>query len=174
MDNISDLLALPELALDPKQREQISNLLRDRFVPAESARALKLSSDELAKKLESCEQKIAKLNADNNRLANKLSTIEADYAVEKLFAEYDFASERIKQSVIAEFKAKNFKCENGSFVGGREFLEKLKINEPEIFAAPKPPFFMAGTRGNVGMEANNSAAQFASSFGLKGFLGSKF
>ncbi len=174
MDKISELLALPELALNEKQRERLSDILGARFVTARSAADLQARTLELEKQLELDKKRLKELDETNDRLAEALSKKESDFAVEKLFSEYDFASDRVKSSVMAEFKAQGFKCENGTVIGGREFLEKLKVNEPEVFAKDKPAFFMSGTRGNVGRDADNSASLFASSFGLKGKLGGKF
>lgn len=173
MEKISELLALPELALNVKQRERLSEMLETRFIPASSAAALQARTQELEKQQELDRKRLKELDEANGRLAQTLSAKEADFAAEKLFSEYNFASDRVKKSVMAEFKAKGFKCENGTIIGGREFLERLKGTEPEVFAKEKPAIFMSGTRGNVGMDADNSASLFASSFGLKGRLGGK-
>lgn len=174
MEKISELLALPELALNVKQRERLSDILGARFVPASSAAALQARTEELEKQLELDKKRLKELDETNGRLAQTLSAREADFAAEKLFSEYDFASDRVRKSVMAEFKAQGFKCENGTVIGGREFLERLKVNEPEVFAKEKPAIFMSSTRGNVGKDSDNSASLFASSFGLKGRLGGKF
>ncbi len=173
MEDISELLALPELELNVKQRERLSEILGARFVPASSAADLQARTQELEKQLELDKKRIMELDEKNGRLTQTLDAKEAEHAAEKLFSEYNFASDRVKKSVLADFKAQGFKCENGTVIGGKQFLEKLKDTEPEVFAREKPEIFMGSTRGNVGMDADNSASLFASSFGLKGRLGGK-
>ncbi|MDE7361225.1 MAG: hypothetical protein K2N38_04765, partial [Oscillospiraceae bacterium] len=60
-----------------------------------------------------------------------------------------------------------FKYENGAFVGGKEYLEELKKNEPDAFAKETPGLFMGSTQGNVSADANNLETQIFSGFGLK-------
>ena len=77
----------------------------------------------------------AKYKQDTDDLNAKLSAQQADFAAEKLFGGYKFASDRVRKSVLDEFKDKGFKLENGEFVGGKEYLEGLKQSEPSVFAA---------------------------------------
>lgn len=73
----------------------------------------------------------------------------------------------MKNSVLAEFKDKGFKLENGKFVGGREFLDGLRETEPDVFASDKPGLFMGSTQNNVSKDANDLTAQIFSGFGIK-------
>ena len=53
----------------------------------------------------------AKYKQDTDDLNAKLSAQQAYFAAEKLFGGYKFASERVKSSVLAEFKSKGFKID---------------------------------------------------------------
>ena len=122
-------------------------------------------SEELQKQLDELN---AKYKQDTDDLNAKLSAQQADFAAEKLFGGYKFASERVKSSVLAEFKSKGFKLENGEFVGGKEYLEGLKQSEPDSFAAEqKLGLFMGSTQSNVSADANNLESQIYAGFGLK-------
>ncbi len=127
---------------------------------AAQQRATGDKSDELTKQLDD-------LKAKYTEATDKLAAQETDYAAEKLLSGYKFASERVKNSVLAEFKSKGFKYENGAFVGGKEYLEELKKNEPDAFAKETPGLFMSGTQGNVSADANNLETQIFGGFGLK-------
>lgn len=81
---------------------------------------------------------------------------------------HKFASDRVRKSVLDEFRGKGFKLENGEFVGGKEFLEGLKQSEPSVFAADeKPGLFMGSTQSNVGADANNLESQIYAGMGFK-------
>jgi len=109
----------------------------------------------------------AKYKQDTDDLNAKLSAQQADFAAEKLFGGYKFASDRVRKSVLDEFKGKGFKLENGEFVGGKEYLEGLKQSEPSVFAAEqKPGLFMGSTQSTESLDANNLETQVFSGFGL--------
>ena len=65
-----------------------------------------------------------------------------------------------------EFKGKGFKYENGAFIGGKEFLEELKKNEPDVFAKGQQGLFMGSTQSGVSVDSNNLEAQINSGFGF--------
>ena len=116
----------------------------------------KLKSDttsaDLRKQLDELQ---GKYDADTKELQDKLTAQESDFAAERLFGNFSFASDRIRQSVLQEFKSKGFKFENGEFIGGKEFLEELKKSEPDSFAKEKPGLLMGSTQSTVSPEQNN-------------------
>ena len=188
MDKLKALLQKLGIELTADQTKQIDEVIRKEFISAEAAAADKTRLEELTKQLAARDKDLEKLKADNKSeelqkqlnelnakykqdtddLNAKLSAQQADFAAEKLFGGYKFASERVKSSVLAEFKSKGFKLENGEFVGGKEYLEGLKQSEPDSFAnEQKPGLFMGSTQNNVSADANNLESQIYTGFGLK-------
>ncbi len=183
MDKILDLLKKLGIELTADQTAQIKEVVGKEFVPAADAAKTAAKVEELTKQLAERDSDLEKLKADNKseelakqldemtakytEATDKLAAQETDYAAEKLLSGYKFASERVKNSVLEEFKAKGFKYENGAFVGGKEYLEELKKNEPDAFAKETPGLFMDSTQGNVSADANNLETQIFSGFGLK-------
>ena len=148
--------------LTPKQREAIEKI-------SATAVELGISETKLCERIGITGSALSQIRKqDTDDLNAKLTAQQADFAAEKLFGGYKFASERVKSSVLAEFKSKGFKLENGEFVGGKEYLEGLKQSEPSVFAAEqKPGLFMGSTQNNVSADANNLESQIYTGFGLK-------
>lgn len=187
MEKLLAVIAALGVALTADQTAQIKEVAEKEFVPAADHAAQQTKLDELTKQLAERDKDLEKLKNDNKSeeltkqleelnakyktdteaLNAKLAEQEIDHAAEKLLGEYKFASERVKNSVLAEFKAKGFKYENGAFVGGKEYIEGLKQSEPDVFAAEKPGLFMGGTQSSVPADANNLEAQVNSGFGFK-------
>jgi len=187
MDKLKVLLQKLGIELTADQTKQIGEVIEKEFVPAAEVAANKTKLDELTKQLAARDKDLAKLKADNKSeelqkqldelnakykqdtddLNAKLSSQQADFAAEKLFG-YKFASDRVRKSVLDEFKGKGFKLENGEFVGGKEYLEGLKQSEPSVFAAEqKPGLFMGSTQSNVSASANNLEEQIFAGIGVK-------
>lgn len=55
-----------------------------------------------------------------------------DSALEKALSGTKFASPRIKNSVVSDIKAQNFKLTDGKFEGLDDYLKELIKNEPDI------------------------------------------
>ena len=187
MDKLKVLLQKLGIELTADQTKQIGEVIEKEFVPAADAAADKTKLDELTKQLAARDKDLAKLKADNKSeelqkqldelnakykqdtddLNAKLSAQQADFAAEKLFGGYKFASDRVRKSVLDEFRGKGFKLENGEFVGGKEYLEGLKQSEPSVFAAEqKPGLFMGSTQSTESLDANKLETQVFSGFGL--------
>lgn len=193
MEKLIALITALGIALTADQTAQIKEVVGKEFVPAADHAAQKTKLDELAKQLAERDKDLEKLKTENKSedltkqleelkakyktdtddLNAKLAAMETDHAAEMLFGEYKFANERVRKSVLEEFKTKGFKFENGAFIGGREFLEGLKTSEPDIFAAEKPGLFMGSTQSTVPENVNNTAAQISAAFGLKNNVGGK-
>ena len=175
MDKLKVLLQKLGIELTADQTKQITEVIEKEFVPAADVAANKTKLDELTKQLAARDKDLAKLNElnakykqDTDDLNAKLSAQQADFAAEKLFGGYKFASDRVRKSVLDEFKGKGFKLENGEFVGGKEYLEGLKQSEPSVFAAEqKPGLFMGSTQSNVSASANNLEEQIFAGIGVK-------
>lgn len=186
MDKILNLLKKLGIELTADQSKQVEEVLGKEFVTVEAAAADKTKLEELTKQLADRDKDLEKLRADNkseelqkqldelnakykqdtDSLNAKLAAQETDFAAEKLLGGYRFASERVKQSVLAEFKGKGFKYENGAFVGGKEYLEELKKSEPDVFAKEQPGLFMGSTQSTAPADGNNMEAQIYSGLGM--------
>lgn len=188
MEKLKTLLQKLGIELTADQTKQVEEVLKNEYIPAEEAAGDKTKLAELQKQLAARDKDLEKLRAENKSeelqkqldelnakykqdtddLNAKLAAQESDHAAEKLFSGYKFASDRVRSSVLAEFKNKGFKLENGEFVGGKEYLEGLKQSEPDSFAAEqKPGLFMGSTQSNVSADANNLESQIFAGFGLK-------
>lgn len=188
MDKLKALLQKLGIELTADQTRQISEVVEKEFVPAAETAADKTKLEELTKQLAARDKDLEKLKADNKSeelqkqldelnakykqdtddLNAKLSAQQADFAAEKLFSGYNFASDRVRKSVLDEFRGKGFKLENGEFVGGREYLEGLKQSEPTVFAAEqKPGLFMGSTQSNVSTNVSNLEDQIFAGIGVK-------
>lgn len=193
MEKVLTLLKKLGIELTADQTEQVKAALGREFVAAEDAAKKNTELDELKKQLEQrnadleklksdttsselkkqLDELKAKYESDTKELTAKLSAQETDFAAERLLGGYKFANDRVRKSVLEEFKGKGFKYENGAFVGGKEFLEELKKNEPDVFAKEQPGLFMGSTHSEVPENANNAAAQISAAFGLKNTIGGK-
>lgn len=187
MEKLLSLLKKLGIELTADQTKQLEEVVGKEFVTAEAAAADKTKLAELTKQLaerdsdlkklkdenksEELQKQLDELNAkykqDTDDLNAKLAAQEADFAAEKLFSGYKFASDRVRNSVLAEFKDKGFKLENGVFLGGKEYLDGLKQSEPSAFAADeKPGLFMGSTQSSEPAGANNLETQIYNEFGL--------
>lgn len=187
MEKLKALLQKLGIELTADQAKQVEEVISKEFVSAADAAADKTKLEELTKQLAERDKDLEKLKADNKSeelqkqlddlnakykqdteaLNSKLTAQETEYAAEKLFSGYKFASDRVRKSVLDEFKGKGFKLENGTFLGGKEFLDGLKQSEPSVFAADeKPGLFMSGTQSTADPAANNLESQIYSGMGL--------
>lgn len=182
MEKIVELLKRFGIELSADQTKQLKEVAEKEFVAAADAAKTAAKVEELTKQLAERDKDLEKLKADNKsgeltkqldelkakytEATDKLAAQETDYAAEKLLSGYKFASERVRNSVLAEFKSKGFKYENGAFVGGKEYLEELKKSEPDAFAKDAPGLLMGSTQDNVPADANNLETQIFSGFGL--------
>ena len=193
MDKVLNLLKKLGIELTADQTAQVKEVLGREFVAAEDAAKKNTELEELKKQLANRDKDLEKLKGENNsaelaqklaeleekyktdteNLTAKLTAQETDFAAERLLSGYKFANDRVKKSVLEEFKGKGFKYENGAFVGGKEFLDELKKNEPDVFAKEQQGLFMGSTHSEVPENANNTAAQISAAFGLKSAIGSK-
>lgn len=100
---------------------------------------------ELQKQLDTLQ---AKYTTDTTDLQSKLTQQKQEFdtqrATEKFFEGVKFSSALARDAAIAQFKAKQFKLDGESFLGGKEWLEDLKKNSPDAFKTEEqntPPMF---------------------------------
>lgn len=83
-----------------------------------------------------------KYNTDLQALQTKLDEQQRDFAMKEYIGTYNFTSELVKEAVLAQLKAKDFKLDNGKFLGADDFMAELKTANPTAFAEEdikKPP-----------------------------------
>ena len=85
--------------------------------------SIKQSADDWKKKYET----------ETKQLKDNLKKQEYEFAAKDFLGNYDFLSERVKKSILSEFMDKDFKLEDGKFLGAEEWVKNLSENEPELF-----------------------------------------
>lgn len=96
-----------------------------------------------------------KYDADTKELNKKLTEQAAEFAAQtatdKFFSGVKFSSALAKEAAIAQFRAKKLKLENGTFVGGKEWLDELRKSSPDAFVSEdseqQPPKYGGSLRG---------------------------
>jgi hypothetical protein len=95
-----------------------------------------------------------KYNTDTQQLRDQLDAQARAYAEEMFMSGYQFTSKAARNGVLAELRAKGLKVENGTILGGKEFMQGLMDNEDYkgAFVAQKPAD--DGKGGNEGNEGD--------------------
>ena len=70
-----------------------------------------------------------KYNDDTKKLNDQLTANERNYREDLFFKDYRFTSKAAENGVRAEFDSKNFTLDNGVFLGGKEFMDKLRADD---------------------------------------------
>lgn len=70
-----------------------------------------------------------KYNTDTAALNQKLQEQEYSHQTDMFMSGYKFTSKAAEAGIRAEFKAKEFKLENGKFLGAEEYMKSLMENE---------------------------------------------
>lgn len=83
-----------------------------------------------------------------------------DHLLEKAMGGIEFISQRVKDSVMSEIKAKNFKLTDGKFEGLEDHLKELQKNEPDIFKKADSVSTWSGGSSNPTKETKNKADIF--------------
>ena len=123
--------------------------------------SIKNSVDEWKTKYETETAALKKQMEDNRK----------SYAEDLLMSEYEFTSKAAKNGILAELRKKDFKVDDdGSLLGAREYIEKLKEDEDYKGAfkaaeadpgATKPRFTAQSTGGSVGGGAGGAKMTLA-------------
>lgn len=81
----------------------------------------------------------------------KIDEIKYETALKDYVNKHQFASERVKNSIFNDLKTKQFKLEEGQFLGADDYIKILQEKEPESFATASndngelPKFTRPGT-----------------------------
>ena len=83
--------------------------------------------------VEGIKQKVSeweqKYNTDTAALKEQMQAQERSHAEDMFMSEYKFTSKAARNGVLAELRAKNFQIDNGTILGGKEFMQSLMENE---------------------------------------------
>lgn len=119
--------------------------------------------------LEELQSKYDKDTADfKNQLAEQQNAFVRERATEKFFSGVEFSSALAKDAAMAQFKAKNFALDNGTFIGATEWINELRTTAPDAFKQdnkpapdePKKPQFSNPMKGGT----PDNASPFSFSF----------
>lgn len=80
----------------------------------------------------------AKYETDTEKLNKQLAEKDYEYNLREYLSKYKFANERIKNSIAQDLKEKEFKLENGVFLGADEYMKQLQESEPTSFINDEP------------------------------------
>lgn len=100
----------------------------------------------------SAEEWKTKYETDTKALNDKIAAKDYDYAIKDFMSNYKFIDDDVKETVINKFKAKEFKLEEGKFLGGEDFMKEYKENHKSLFVSDEPqdpiPEIVKPTGGN--------------------------
>lgn len=74
-----------------------------------------------------------KYNTDTQALQAKLDNQAYEFALKEYVSGYQFTSELVKEAVIAQLKAQEFKLNDGKLLGADDFMKQLKEANPGAF-----------------------------------------
>lgn len=86
----------------------------------------------------SAEEWKTKYETDTKALNEKIAAKDYDYAIKDFMSNYKFIDDDVKETVINKFKAKEFKLEEGKFLGGEDFMKEYKENHKSLFVSDEP------------------------------------
>lgn len=165
------------------EKEQIDKIMQEY---GNSVEKLKTTNEELITQQETTQEELKKFkdmdidsikkatqdlqtkyDNDTKELNLKLQRQEYNHNADKYFSNYEFSSEFARNGVRSEFDKKDFKFEDGKFLGADEWVNGLKESNPNAFMSNDNP-----ERKNFGGEhkddgeSDTSDAQIRSIMGL--------
>lgn len=81
----------------------------------------------------SAEEWKTKYETDTKALQDQLASKDYEYNANAYLNNFKFTSDLAKKAVIADFKEKNFKLENGTFLGADDYMKQLQESNPGAF-----------------------------------------
>lgn len=86
----------------------------------------------------SAEEWKTKYETDTKALNEKIAAKDYDYAIKDFMSNYKFIDDDVKETVINKFKCKEFKLEEGKFLGGDDFMNEYKESHKALFVPDEP------------------------------------
>lgn len=63
----------------------------------------------------------------------EIERIKYEHQLSEYINGFKFSNDRVKNSILSDIKAKEFKLEDGKFVGADDYMKELQESEPESF-----------------------------------------
>lgn len=86
-----------------------------------------------------------KFEAAEQKAKEEIDKIKYEHSLIEYLNKFEFTNDRIKNSIKEDMKSKEFKLEEGTFLGADDYMKLLQENEPESFKLEedkeKPPTF---------------------------------
>lgn len=86
-----------------------------------------------------------KFEAAEQKAKEEIDKIKYEHSLIEYLNKFEFTNDRIKNSIKEDMKSKEFKLEDGKFLGADDYIKLLQENEPESFKLEedkeKPPTF---------------------------------
>lgn len=97
-----------------------------------------------------------KYTTDTQALKDQLAAQARAHAEEMFLSGYQFTSKAARSGILAELRAKEFKIEDGTLLGGKEWMDSMMVNEDYkgAFVPPK-----SADEGKNGVGASGAAGQ---------------
>lgn len=90
-----------------------------------------------------------KYEDDTKTLKDQMAKRDLEINTKEYLSKFKFANERVAKSIMNDFMAKEFKYEDGKFLGAEEYMTTLKESEPDSFLDDeKPPEIVKPTGGS--------------------------
>lgn len=168
-----------ELAAKDTENNGLKEQIAQRDADIKKLQESVSGNEDLSKKLGELQTKYDQDTADlKKQLDDQKAEFETSAATEKFFEGVEFSSALAREAAVAQFKAKAFKLSDGTFQGGKEWLEDLKKSSPDAFkpettpetdptAGSQAPYFSKGMQNQN--PANQPPAAGANPFNGWGF-----
>jgi hypothetical protein len=89
-----------------------------------------------------------KYEDDTKSLKDQMAKRDLEINTKEYLSKFKFANERVAKSIMNDFMAKEFKYEDGKFLGAEDYMNSLKESEPDSFLSEeKPPEIVKPTGG---------------------------
>lgn len=119
-----------------------------------------------------------KYNDDTKQLKDQLDAQARSHAEEMFLSGYQFTSKAARSGILAEIRAKGFKIEDGTLLGGKEFMASLMESEDYkgAFVAQTPAGDGAdgGDKGNGGGQGSGGTGGGSGQQGTQSSTGNIF
>ena len=86
----------------------------------------------------SAEEWKTKYETDTKALNDKIASKDYDYAIKDYMSQFKFIDDDVKETVINKFRGKEFKLEEGKFLGADDFMKQYKEEHKSLFVSDEP------------------------------------
>lgn len=94
-----------------------------------------LNIEEIKIKADKYKENFEQLEKDSKA---EIEKIKYEHSLNDYLGQFNFANDRIKNSILQDVKEKEFKFEDGKFIGADDYIKELQKNEPDSFAKEEP------------------------------------